>query len=180
RDDHRDPARCEAPRPVLGAGQVPDHEQPFPRPVLEPDPERADDDGVAEVAGDHAGRALLDVPDDLREPEVEHVADPGLGSGIHEPRAALLPAVAGRERQEPELRPEEPRQAARRPGRPGQGRRRGAVSHALTTAGASAPAVAVRRRARRRADWRRRRLVLLLMSPWIVGFSVFFGYPPVM
>ena len=36
------------------------------------------------------------------------------------------------------------------------------------------------RRARRRADWRRRRLVLLLMSPWIVGFSVFFGYPLVM
>ena len=37
-----------------------------------------------------------------------------------------------------------------------------------------------RRQARRRAAWRRRRLVLLLMSPWIVGFSVFFGYPLVM
>jgi len=37
-----------------------------------------------------------------------------------------------------------------------------------------------RRRARRRAEWRRRRLVLLLMSPWLVGFSVFFGYPLVM
>jgi multiple sugar transport system permease protein len=37
-----------------------------------------------------------------------------------------------------------------------------------------------RRRARRRATWRRRRLVLLLMSPWLVGFSVFFGYPLVM
>jgi multiple sugar transport system permease protein len=34
-----------------------------------------------------------------------------------------------------------------------------------------------RRRARRAAAWRRRRLVLLLMSPWIVGFCVFFGYP---
>jgi multiple sugar transport system permease protein len=34
-----------------------------------------------------------------------------------------------------------------------------------------------RRRARSRAAWRRRRLVLLLMSPWLVGFSVFFGYP---
>ena len=31
--------------------------------------------------------------------------------------------------------------------------------------------------ARRRAAWRRRRLVLGLMSPWIVGFTVFFGYP---
>ena len=37
-----------------------------------------------------------------------------------------------------------------------------------------------RRRARSRAQWRRRRLVLLLMSPWLVGFSVFFGYPIVM
>jgi multiple sugar transport system permease protein len=34
-----------------------------------------------------------------------------------------------------------------------------------------------RRRARRRAAWRRRRLVLLLMSPWILGFCVFFAYP---
>ena len=45
------------------------------------------------------------------------------------------------------------------------------------TAGASAPAVPLRTAARRRADWRRRRLVLLLMSPWILGFSIFFGYP---
>jgi multiple sugar transport system permease protein len=37
-----------------------------------------------------------------------------------------------------------------------------------------------RQRARRRAAWRRRRLVLLLMSPWLVGFCVFFGYPLVM
>src|SRR5437899_7573674 len=37
-----------------------------------------------------------------------------------------------------------------------------------------------RRRARRRAEWRHRRLVLILMSPWLVGFSVFFGYPLVM
>jgi multiple sugar transport system permease protein len=34
-----------------------------------------------------------------------------------------------------------------------------------------------RRAARRKAAWRRRRLVLGLMSPWIVGFIVFFGYP---
>jgi multiple sugar transport system permease protein len=37
-----------------------------------------------------------------------------------------------------------------------------------------------RRRARRKAAWRRRGIVLLLMSPWLVGFSVFFGYPLVM
>src|SRR6266700_6067148 len=37
-----------------------------------------------------------------------------------------------------------------------------------------------RRRARRRVEWRHRRLVLLLMSPWLAGFTVFFGYPLVM
>src|SRR3954447_16764012 len=37
-----------------------------------------------------------------------------------------------------------------------------------------------RRKAKGRARWRKRRLVLLLMSPWIVGFSVFFGYPLLM
>ena len=45
---------------------------------------------------------------------------------------------------------------------------------------APAPPVPDRRRAKRKAAWRRRRLVLLLMSPWLVGFSVFFGYPLVM
>ena len=34
-----------------------------------------------------------------------------------------------------------------------------------------------RLRARRKAAWRRRRFVLLLMSPWLVGFAIFFGYP---
>ena len=36
---------------------------------------------------------------------------------------------------------------------------------------------AERRRARRRAQWRRRLTVLAFMSPWLVGFTVFFGYP---
>jgi multiple sugar transport system permease protein len=45
--------------------------------------------------------------------------------------------------------------------------------------GASAPALPVpdHRREKRKAVWRRRRLVLLLMSPWIVGFTVFLLYP---
>ncbi len=48
-------------------------------------------------------------------------------------------------------------------------------------AGALAAGVARdRRRAKRRAAWRRGGLVLGLMSPWIVGFSVFFAYPLVM
>jgi multiple sugar transport system permease protein len=54
-------------------------------------------------------------------------------------------------------------------------------SHPGPAGALTAPAgIPQRTRARRRADWRRRRLVLLLMSPWIVGFSVFFGYPLVM
>jgi multiple sugar transport system permease protein len=46
----------------------------------------------------------------------------------------------------------------------------------LARAGAPVPA-GDRRRARSRAKWRRRLTVLALMSPWLVGFSVFFGYP---
>ena len=34
-----------------------------------------------------------------------------------------------------------------------------------------------RTRAKRRAAWRRRGLVAAFMSPWIVGFSIFYGYP---
>jgi multiple sugar transport system permease protein len=49
----------------------------------------------------------------------------------------------------------------------------------VAEAGAAAPALPAidRRRARRHAVWRRRRLVLALMSPWIVGFCVFLVYP---
>jgi multiple sugar transport system permease protein len=43
---------------------------------------------------------------------------------------------------------------------------------------AALPALSPQRaRARRKAAWRRRGLVLAFMSPWIVGFSVFFAYP---
>jgi multiple sugar transport system permease protein len=43
------------------------------------------------------------------------------------------------------------------------------------------PALLLDRRAsKRKAAWRRRGLVLAFMSPWIAGFSVFFGYPLVM
>jgi multiple sugar transport system permease protein len=41
----------------------------------------------------------------------------------------------------------------------------------------SVAAATGRQRAKRRAAWRRRRRVLAFMSPWIVGFSVFFAYP---
>jgi multiple sugar transport system permease protein len=52
----------------------------------------------------------------------------------------------------------------------------------VAAAGASAPALPTvdRRRARTRATWRRRLTVLAFLSPWLVGFSVFFGYPLVM
>src|SRR5947208_2980081 len=76
----------------------------------------------------------------------------------------------------------------------GGGRRGGAVrverpKRPVTVPGAAAPGARVRslgrrdavrparRASQRRADWRRRGLVLVLMSPWIVGFTVFFAYP---
>jgi multiple sugar transport system permease protein len=49
-----------------------------------------------------------------------------------------------------------------------------------TAVAAAVPFTKERQRARRRAAWRRRRLVLLLMAPWLIGFSIFFGYPLVM
>ena len=49
-----------------------------------------------------------------------------------------------------------------------------AVAGAVRVPATSTPE---RRRARRKAAWRRRRFVLLLMSPWLVGFTIFFGYP---
>ncbi len=55
------------------------------------------------------------------------------------------------------------------------------ISESAAGAVTAAPAAAwARRRAKRRATWRRRGTVLLFLSPWIVGFSVFFGYPLVM
>jgi multiple sugar transport system permease protein len=54
------------------------------------------------------------------------------------------------------------------------------VTSAPVASALAAAATRDRRRAKRRAAWRRRGLVLGLMSPWIVGFSVFFAYPLVM
>jgi multiple sugar transport system permease protein len=45
---------------------------------------------------------------------------------------------------------------------------------------ASGAPVFDRRRSRRRAAWRRRGIVLAFLSPWIAGFTIFFGYPLVM
>jgi multiple sugar transport system permease protein len=42
---------------------------------------------------------------------------------------------------------------------------------------APAPVLLDRRRARRRAAWRRRGVVVAFMCPWIVGFLVFVAYP---
>jgi multiple sugar transport system permease protein len=52
----------------------------------------------------------------------------------------------------------------------------------VTAAGGTyvVPQSADRRRARRNAAWRRRGTVALFMSPWIAGFTIFFGYPLVM
>jgi multiple sugar transport system permease protein len=55
------------------------------------------------------------------------------------------------------------------------------ISTPAAGAAQAAPAAAFdRRRAKRRAAWRRRGVVLAFLSPWLVGFSVFIGYPLVM
>jgi multiple sugar transport system permease protein len=54
------------------------------------------------------------------------------------------------------------------------------VSRAVEAESIAAARPLERRSARRRAAWRRRGLVLAFMSPWILGFAIFFGYPLVM
>src|SRR2546425_4561395 len=51
---------------------------------------------------------------------------------------------------------------------------------AVSETGASAPVSPPLRRRRSASKWRHRRLVLVLLSPWIVGFAVFIAYPLVM
>jgi multiple sugar transport system permease protein len=52
------------------------------------------------------------------------------------------------------------------------------VSHTAVTEASSIAVTAVdRRRARKRAGWRRRLTVLAFLSPWLAGFGIFFGYP---
>ena len=101
RHDHRHPARREARDRGVGARQVPDDGRPSAGSALERPAERADDDELAALEGDRPGRALRAVPEDLRAPEVGNVADSRVGAGVHERRAALLPAVPGRKRQGP-------------------------------------------------------------------------------
>ena len=64
-----------------------------------------------------------------------------------------------------------------RPKRPLTAARTGARTSGLRSLGRREAVKPARRASQRRADWRRRGLVLFLMSPWIVGFTVFFAYP---
>jgi multiple sugar transport system permease protein len=54
------------------------------------------------------------------------------------------------------------------------------VTSAAQPQAASGAPVLDRRRSRRKAAWRRRGTVFVFMSPWVAGFSIFFGYPLVM
>ena len=47
----------------------------------------------------------------------------------------------------------------------------------MSAPAANPPLLLDRTKAKRRAAWRRRGLVAAFMSPWILGFSIFFGYP---
>src|SRR5207248_5741052 len=128
---------------------------------------------------------LLDLPEDLLQPAFDDLADHGFRRGVYELRAELLHQVAGQQRPGARGQAAEPRTGPRRRGQAGRRRRPGSAASLRPAADPGAvsvpasPALA-RRPGKRRAAWRRRRLVLLLMSPWIVGFTVFFGYPLVM
>jgi len=50
----------------------------------------------------------------------------------------------------------------------------------VSAAAAQATRPVDRSSAKRRAAWRRRGIVLAFMSPWLAGFTIFFGYPLVM
>ena len=137
------PTRREAPGPGVGARQVPDDERPRAGRALERPAQRADD---AELAA----RRRRSIPDAhfatflkiFANPKSSDVADPRVGPGVHEPpcrtssrsgRPARSRTCGGALKKLDE--------AARRPGRPGQGRRRGAVSRRhVGRAGARAPA----------------------------------------
>jgi multiple sugar transport system permease protein len=54
------------------------------------------------------------------------------------------------------------------------------ISVATATEARHAAVAVARRHAKRRAGWRRRLAVVAFLSPWLVGFSIFFGYPLVM
>jgi multiple sugar transport system permease protein len=47
----------------------------------------------------------------------------------------------------------------------------------MSAPAANPPLLLDRTKAKRRAAWRRRGLVAAFMSPWILGFTIFFGYP---
>src|SRR3954449_2501543 len=89
--------------------QVPDDVEPCAGGAVERSAERADDECIAALARAHARPALRDVPEDLREPEVEHLAHRRVRCGVHEPGAELLHEVAGRQCRQPQGRPEQAR-----------------------------------------------------------------------
>src|SRR6266511_618184 len=180
RDDHRHPEGREAQRRGVGTRQVPHDGRPRAGDVLERDPQRALHAHLREVARPEAGSALRDVPEDLQQSELGDGADHRRRQREPVARRTVHCQVAGWKGERPARGPEEARQAGRRAERAGEeGRRRAVIPAAIADATAASPAID-RRRARRKAAWRRRGLVLLLMSPWLAGFSLFFGYPIVM
>ena len=104
RDDHRDPEGRQERRRGVEPRQVPDHEHPRARDVLERDPQRSVDRRRGEVEGAQARSELRDVHEDLRAPEVgddpRDAARLGAPRDVHE----LPREVAGREGEGPAAR----------------------------------------------------------------------------
>ena len=170
------PKGSEEPPALLAAHALPDDELVGARHVLERDPQRADDEGIAEVEDPQARQELRHLPEHLRAPEVGDPPDHRRGRRVPGARHELGDEVAVREGRRPDGLAEDARQADRRTAQAGGGPAEG---DRLTAAPVALPAID-RRRARRRAAWRRRLTVLGFMSPWLVGFTVFVAYPLVM
>ena len=85
--------------------EVPDDEHARARRAVERPAQRAVDVGFAHVEGADTGRALRDVPEDLREQVLVDLADHGGRRLVHERGAELRDEVAGGEGVEPRLQP---------------------------------------------------------------------------
>ena len=165
----------------MGARQVPDDANHSAGGALERPPQRADDDSSLtsqEIVPDAHFSTFLKI---FANPKSN--TSPILASGqayTNSVQNFFTKWQAGGVK-DLESGAQEAREAARRPGRAGQGRRRGAVSPVVDSG--RGPAAPGRRTphagaaaGRLAAPPPRARL----MSPWIVGFSVFFAYPLVM
>ena len=181
RQHRRDPQGRQAQGRGVGACEVPGDRRACAGAAVQRPAQRADHDRLAEVQRADARPEVQGVPRHLRPPEDRHDADHG--GGQRQPGAVpeLRRQVAGGQGVRPAGR-RWPRSTSRstRSSPSRRARRCLAVSATPLAPGGPAPRLQARdrRAARRKAGVAAARgSCSALMSPWIVGFTVFFGYP---